>query len=90
MDLESFPRWYAYSRARDRMFEMTDTAHAPWHILRSDDKRRARLNCISHILSLIPYKKVPRPHVKLPKRSNKGRYDDRASLHGRHFVAERY
>ena len=69
---------------------MTDTAHAPWHIVRSDDKRRARLNCISHILSLIPYKKVPRPAVKLPKRSNKDRYDDGASLHGRNFVAEKY
>jgi polyphosphate kinase 2 len=90
MDLESFPRWYAYSRARDRMLEMTDTAHAPWYIVRSDDKRRARLNCISHILALIPYKKVPRPVVKLPKRSNKGRYDDGASLHGRNFVVEKY
>jgi hypothetical protein len=56
----------------------------------SDDKRRARLNCIAHLLSLIPYKKVPRPKVKLPKRSNKHRYDDQASLKGRRIVAERY
>jgi polyphosphate kinase len=90
MDLESYPRWYEYSRARDRMFEMTDTAEAPWYIVRSDDKRRARLNCIDHLLSLIPYKKVPRAKVKLPKRSNKHRYDDHASLKGRRFVAERY
>jgi polyphosphate kinase len=90
MDLESFPRWYDYSRARDRMFEMTDTAEAPWYIVRSDDKRRARLNCIAHILSLIPYKKVPRAKVKLPKRSDKHRYDDQASLKGRRFVAEKY
>jgi polyphosphate kinase len=90
MDLESYPRWYEYSRARDRMFEMTDTAEAPWYIVRSDDKRRARLNCIAHILSLIPYKKVPRPKVKLPKRSDKHRYDDEASLKSRRFVAEKY
>jgi polyphosphate kinase len=90
MDLVSYPRWYDYSRARDRMLEMTDTEEAPWYIVRSDDKRRARLNCIAHLLSLIPYKKVPRAKVKLPKRSNKHRYDDEASLKGRRFVAERY
>ena len=60
MDVESWPRWYEYSRARDRMLEATDTKHAPWYILRSDDKRRARLNCLAHILRLVPYKKVPR------------------------------
>ena len=70
MDVDSWPRWYDYSRARDRMLEATDTKHAPWYILRSDDKRRARLNCLAHILGLIPYKKVPRDRVKLPKRSN--------------------
>ena len=90
MDLESYPRWYDYSRARDRMLEMTDTDKAPWYIVRSDDKRRARLNCIAHLLSLIPYKKVPRAKVKLPKRSDKHRYDDHASLKGRRFVAEKY
>ena len=90
MDLESWPRWYDYSRARDRMFEATDTKHAPWTIVPSDDKKRARLNCLSHILRSIPYKKVPVDKVKLPKRSNKHRYDDQASLKGRHFVAEKY
>src|SRR5438093_2150654 len=59
MDLESYARWNAYSRARDLMLEATDTKEAPWHIVRSDDKRRARLNCIAHLLSLIPYKEVP-------------------------------
>jgi polyphosphate kinase 2 len=90
MDVESWPRWYDYSRARDRMFEATDTAGAPWYVLRSDDKRTARLNCLSHILGLIPYKKVPREKIKLPKRSTKERYDDQASLKGRRFVAEQY
>jgi polyphosphate kinase 2 len=90
MDIESYPRWYDYSRARDRMLEMTDTDKAPWYIVRSDDKRRARLNCIAHVLSLIPYKKVPRAKVKLPKRSDRHRYDDQASLKGRRFVAEKY
>jgi polyphosphate kinase len=90
MDVESYPRWYEYSRARDRMLEMTDNDEAPWYIARSDDKRRARLNCIAHLLSLIPYNKVPRAKVKLPKRSNKHRYDDDASLKGRRFVAEKY
>jgi polyphosphate kinase 2 len=90
MDVESYARWYDYSRARDMMLEATDSEHAPWHIVRSDDKRRARLNCISHILSRIPYKKVPRDKVKLPKRATKGKYDDQASLKGRNFVPERY
>ena len=83
-------RWYAYSRARDMMLEATDTKDAPWYIVRSDDKRRARLNCISHLLGLIPYKEVPREKVKLPKRSHKGEYDDQATLKGRHFVEEKY
>jgi len=90
MDVDSWPRWYDYSRARDRMLEATDTKHAPWYILRSDDKRRARLNGLAHILRLIPYKKVPRDRVKLPKRRTKDRYDDQASLRGRRFVAARY
>jgi polyphosphate kinase len=72
------------------MLSATDSAHAPWHIVRSDDKRRARLNCIAHILKSIPFKTVKRAKVKLPKRSNKGAYDDEASLKGRTFVAERY
>jgi len=90
MDTESFGRWYDYSRARDMMLEATDTKHAPWRLIRSDDKRRARLNVISHILDAIPYKKVKRDKVKLPKRTHKGRYDDQASLRGRKFVEERY
>jgi predicted component of type VI protein secretion system len=90
MDIESYARWYDYSRARDAMMKATDSQHAHWNIVRSDDKRRARLNCISHILSEIPYRKVQRPKVKLPKRSDKGKYDDNASLRGRHFVSERY
>jgi polyphosphate kinase 2 len=90
MDLPSRERWYEYSRARDRMLEATDTKHAPWYVVRSDDKKRARLNCIAHLLSLIPYKKVPHEKVKLPRRSKKGAYDDQASLKGRKFVAEKY
>lgn len=90
MDLESFRRWYEYSRARDRMLAATDSKHAPWYLVRSDDKRKARLNCISHLLSLIPYRKVPREKVKLPKRSDKGRYDDEASLKGKRFIPEKY
>ncbi len=90
MDVELYGRWYDYSRARDLMLKATDTEHAPWHIVRSDDKRRARLNAIAHILKSIPYKKVPASKVKLSKRSDKGRYDDQASLKGRRFVAEKY
>ena len=90
MDLPSRSKWYEYSRARDMMLDATDTKHAPWHILRSDDKKRARLNCLAHILSLIPYKKLPRPKIKLPERSKKGAYDDQASLKGRKFVPEKY
>jgi polyphosphate kinase 2 len=90
MDLKSWPRWYDYSRARDRMFEATDTEYAPWYILRSDDKRRARLNCIAHILKLIPWESLSHERVKLPERSTKHQYDDHASLKGRKFVVERY
>ena len=90
MDLPSRSKWYDYSRARDLMLKATDTKHAPWYILRSDDKKRARLNCLAHILDLIPYKKVPREKVKLPKRSMKGAYDDEAPLKGRKFVPEKY
>jgi polyphosphate kinase 2 len=90
MDLESYARWYAYSRARDMMLEATDSKDAPWYVVRSDDKRRARLNCIAHLLSLIPYKEVPRDKIKLPKRSDKGEYDDQSTLQGRKFVPEEY
>jgi polyphosphate kinase len=90
MDLPSRSKWFEYSRARDMMLKATDTKHAPWYIVPSDDKRRARLNCISHLLALIPHKKVRHERVKLPKRSMKGAYDDRASLKGRRFVPERF
>jgi polyphosphate kinase 2 len=90
-DLCSRSRWFDYSRARDVMFEATDTEFAPWYIVPSDDKRRARLNCISHLLSLIPYKKkVSRKKVKLPKRSMKGAYDDQATLKTKRFVPAKY
>jgi polyphosphate kinase len=90
MDLPSRTRWYEYSRARDRMLAATDTKIAPWHIVRSNDKKRARLNCISHFLSLIPYKKVKREKVKLEGRSKKGAYDDQAALEGRRFIPEKF
>jgi polyphosphate kinase len=90
MDIESWTRWYDYSRARDAMLEATDTEHAPWHIVRSDDKKRARLSCIAHLLSLIPYEKLPRKKTQLPKGSNKGKYDDQATLGHRTVVPEKY
>ena len=90
MDLPARHHWYDYSRARDRMLKATDTDYAPWFIVRSDDKKRARLNCIAHFLSLIPYKRIRRKKIKLPNRSKKGSYDDQASLKGRRFVPEKY
>jgi polyphosphate kinase 2 len=90
MDLPSREKWYEYSKARDRMLDASDTKHAPWNIVLSDDKKRARLNCIAHLLSQIPYKKVPRPKIKLPDRSKKGAYDDQASLKKRKFVKDVY
>jgi polyphosphate kinase len=89
-DLYSRSRWFEYSRARDIMIEATDTEFAPWYIVPSDDKRRARLNCISHLLGLIPYEKLTRKKVNLPQRSKRGAYDDRATLDGRRFVARKY
>jgi polyphosphate kinase len=89
-DLPSRSRWFDYSRARDMMFQATDTDVAPWYIVPSDDKRRARLNCISHFLSSIPYKKRPRQKVKMPKRSMKGAYDDEIAMHERRFVPAEY
>jgi polyphosphate kinase 2 len=90
MDIESYRRWYEYSLARDQMLEATDSPHAPWYIVRSDDKRRGRLNAISHILKLIPYQKVAHKKIKLPKRSGKRKYDDQGTLRGRKFVTENY
>ena len=90
MDMPSRSRWYDYSRARDQMLKKTDTRIAPWFIVRSDDKRAARLNTIAHLLSKIPYKVLPPPEVKLPKRSTKGAYNDDAAIARRRFVKERY
>jgi polyphosphate kinase 2 len=90
MDLPSRTRWYDYSRARDQMLKKTDTRLAPWHIVRSDDKRAARLNTIEHLLSRIPHKKLPHEKVKLPERDMKGAYADEKSIANRRFVRERY
>ena len=81
MDVKSYSRWYDYSRARDAMFAATSHAPNHWHVLYSDDKKRARLNGIKHILSQIPYKKIKRDKVDLGKRSNKRKYDDKIDLH---------
>ncbi|MCW5737188.1 MAG: polyphosphate kinase 2 [Enhydrobacter sp.] len=86
MDVESFTRWYDYSKARDEMLDRTDTPHAPWYVVDSNDKRRARLNIISHILSTIPYERVEHEKVRLPPRSKKHRYDDQATMKGRKYV----
>jgi len=90
MDLPSRAKWYEYSRARDAMLKATDRSFAPWRIVRSDDKKRARLNCIAQLIKLIPHKAVDRPKVKIPRRSNKHAYDDEASIARRRFVPERY
>ena len=90
MDLPSRERWYDYSRARDLMLKKTDTRISPWYIVRSDDKRTARLNTIRHLISVIPHKKLPYQPVELPRRSTKGAYNDRRSIASRRFVAEHY
>jgi len=90
MDLESFRRWYDYSRARDLMLEHTDTEDAPWYVVDSNDKKRARLNCIAHILSRVPYRHIAQKKVELPERSNAKQYDDTASLIGCRFVEAHY
>jgi polyphosphate kinase 2 len=90
MDVESWARWDDYTRARDEMLEATDTPDAPWYLVRTDDKKRARLNCIAHFLSLIPYEKVPREKVKLPKRSAKDKHDPEKGLRGKTFVPAVY
>lgn len=90
MDIESFRRWYDYSKARDMMLDYTDSVHAPWYVINSNDKKRARLNCINHILSQIPYKRVEHEKVKLPERSPKAKYDDSATLSRRKFVEQRF
>jgi hypothetical protein len=88
MDLKSYSRWYDYSRARDDMFAATDTDFAPWYVARSDDKRRARLNIITHLLRRIPYKRAPQEKVKLPKRQKAGGY--REPDYPYRYVKERY
>jgi polyphosphate kinase 2 len=88
VDLPSREKWYEYSRARDQMLAATDTPESPWYIVRSDDKKRARLDCISHLLDQIPYKSLPREKIRLPERARKGAYDDTASLAGRRFVPQ--
>ncbi len=90
MDLPSRKKWYDYSRARDIMLKRTDTRHAPWVIVPSDDKRTARLNAIAHIIGAIPYKVIKHQKVTLPKRSMKAAYDDEASIQRRRFVKVRY
>jgi polyphosphate kinase 2 len=88
MDLKSYSRWYDYSRARDEMFAATDTGFAPWFVARSDDKKRARLNIITHLLSRVPYKDAPRDKVKLPKRQKASGY--REPDYAYKYVEERY
>jgi polyphosphate kinase 2 (PPK2 family) len=90
IDLPSRERWYDYSRARDMMLEATDTEECPWYIIRSDDKKRARLNCLSHFLSLFPYEPIPREKVKLPDRDLKHSYDDEAPMESRSWIPEKY
>lgn len=90
MDLPSRSRWYDYSRARDMMLEATDTETVPWYIVRSDDKRRARLNCISHLLKMIPYEQSSTEKIKIPNVSKEHAFDDQATLKGRRFVPEKY
>ena len=88
MDLKSYSRWYDYSRARDDMFAATDTSWAPWYVARSDDKRRVRLNIISHLLSKIDYERTPRAKVELPKRQKPGNY--REPDYDYKFITEKY
>jgi polyphosphate kinase 2 len=76
MDLKSYSRWFDYSRARDEMFLASDTSWAPWYVVHSDDKRRARLNALTHILSKIPYEEAPRKKIELPKRQHRGVYKE--------------
>ena len=90
MDVESYNRWYDYSKARDDMIAATSTDYAPWHVVRADSKKRARLNCITHLLSQFPYEDLPREKVKLGKRSTRGSYDDEASIANFNVIPEKY
>jgi polyphosphate kinase 2 len=88
MDLKSYSRWYDYSQARDEMFKATDSGFAPWYVANSDNKKRARLNIITHLLSKIPYKQAPREKIKLPARQKQGGYRD--AKYPFKFVEEKY
>jgi polyphosphate kinase 2 len=90
MDLPSRQRWYDYSRARDQMLDATDTDFAPWHVVHSDDKKRARLNLITHLLEQIPYVRQKREKVRLPRRITKNAYDDEATMTNRRWIPERF
>jgi polyphosphate kinase 2 len=90
MDLPSRERWYDYSSARDMMLEATDTDFAPWYILHSDDKKRARLNLLTHFLGSIPYKASKREKIDLPSRNKKGAYDDEATIEDRRWIKEKF
>lgn len=90
IDLEGRSRWVEYSRAKDDMFRHTDTAESPWWVIESDDKRRTRLNCISHLLSLIPYKDVVPPAVTLKRRTKPDKGYVRSEYNAQRFVPNRY
>ena len=90
MDVASYNKWYAYSAARDDMFLASDRDHAPWYVVPADDQKRARLNCISHFLSKIPYQDIPQPEVDLGERGLEGKYDDELDLSARHVVPQKY
>ena len=90
MDLTARSKWYDYSRARDAMLDATDTDWAPWNIVDSNDKKRARLNCIAHLLDSIPYEKLDDIPIELPEREEKGAYDDVKALVNRRWIPERY
>ena len=88
MDLKSMPKWVEYSKAKDEMFRHTDTTHARWWTVEADDKRRARLNCIAHILSSVPYKDATPPPLHLPRRHRRGDHYKRPPKSSQHFVPE--
>ena len=90
IDLPSRERWYDYSRARDMMLEATDTDFAPWYLVSSNDKKRARLNVLSHFLSVIPYEAPKRDKIKLPTRDNKNAYDDESTIKNRRWIKEKF
>jgi polyphosphate kinase 2 (PPK2 family) len=89
MDLQSIARWEDYSRAKDEMFAFSDIPEAPWHVVHADDKKRARLNCISHLISVIPYDTVPKPPIELPEPQEKTDYV-RPPMTIQRFVPNRY